>query len=109
LKDICVRPDSHGAFQAVAATTGSAGIDDEVSLGALWASLPDLGNTAGPTHPKALMLYGDIMPSRPPATVVYNGRTIPQPPMEPRPPHGSLYLDAELPADAAGRRELFEP
>jgi hypothetical protein len=40
--DMMVRPDSDGGFQRVAAATGSPAITEPVSLGALWASLPDL-------------------------------------------------------------------
>jgi len=35
-------PESEGAFQKVAAATGSPGITEPAGLGALWASLPDL-------------------------------------------------------------------
>jgi YaaC-like Protein len=42
LQDLTVRPEGDGAFQKVAAATGSPGITEHVSLGALWASLPDL-------------------------------------------------------------------
>ena len=52
LAAIRVRPDSEGAFQALAETTGSPIIDGEVSLGALWASLPDLSQASALTESK---------------------------------------------------------
>jgi hypothetical protein len=42
LADMLVRPDGEGGFQKVATATGSPLITAPVSLGALWASLPDL-------------------------------------------------------------------
>jgi hypothetical protein len=42
LAEMMVRPEGDGAFQKVAAATGSPGIRAPVTLGALWASLPDL-------------------------------------------------------------------
>src|SRR5271170_5631910 len=44
--DICVRPKGSGGFQAVASITGSPIIETEVTIGALWASLPDLSGYA---------------------------------------------------------------
>jgi hypothetical protein len=46
LADIQVAPEGDGAFQRVAAARASPGISGPVSLGALWASLPDLGEAA---------------------------------------------------------------
>lgn len=46
LADICVRPKGRGGFQAVASVTGSPVIETKVSIGALWASLPDLAEYA---------------------------------------------------------------
>jgi hypothetical protein len=46
LADMQVRPESEGAFQKVASGTGSPGISASISLGTLWASLPDLAGRA---------------------------------------------------------------
>ncbi|WP_412542929.1 hypothetical protein R8Z50_10740 [Longispora sp. K20-0274] len=56
LTALTVRPDGQGAFQAGARATGSPAIAGAVSLDALWASLPDLGEIPlqGSTVPRAL-------------------------------------------------------
>lgn len=59
LADMQVRTEGNGAFQKVAAATGSASIMTPVSLGALWASLPDLAESAvlpGRARPVPLIL-----------------------------------------------------
>jgi hypothetical protein len=58
LRDIDVAPKGQGGFQAVANTTGSAQITAEVSVGALWASLPEGASQGRATnaYPGALVL-----------------------------------------------------
>lgn len=46
LPDIQIIPSGQGAFQAVSSTTGSRDLSAPVSIGALWASLPDLCDAA---------------------------------------------------------------
>jgi hypothetical protein len=50
LADMQMRPESEGAFQKVASGTGSPGISASISLGTLWASLPDLAGRATLPH-----------------------------------------------------------
>jgi hypothetical protein len=45
LFDTMVKPNGRGMFQAVAAATGSPGLSGGVSLGEVWASLPELADT----------------------------------------------------------------
>ena len=75
--DILVRPEGVGGFQKVAAATGSPGITEPVSLGALWASLPDLsqaGALPGSTRPVPLVFLADEAPARRPrATLLIPG------------------------------------
>ena len=57
LAAMTIVPDSDGGFQKVAAATGSPVIMGPVSLGALWASIPDLsraGALPGSDHPVPL-------------------------------------------------------
>jgi YaaC-like protein len=61
LADMTVGPSGEGGFQKVAAATGSPGITTPVSLGTLWASLPDLaeaGTLPGPAWRVPLELSG---------------------------------------------------
>jgi hypothetical protein len=63
LADILVRTDGHGLFQAVASVTGSPGISRPVSIGSLWASLPDTNENAplpSTDHPGALYAIPDM-------------------------------------------------
>lgn len=75
--DMMVRPDGDGGFQRVAAATGSPAITEPVSLGALWASLPDLaqaGALPGSTRPVPLVFLADEAPARRPrATLLIPG------------------------------------
>lgn len=74
--DMMVRPEGDGGFQRVAAATGSPTITEPVSLGALWASLPDLsqaGVLPGSTRPVPLVFLADEAPSRPWATLLIPG------------------------------------
>jgi hypothetical protein len=77
LADMMVEPDGEGAFQKVAAATGSPGITEPVSLGALWASLPDLsqiGTLPGSMRPEPLIVLADEAPARRPrATLLLPG------------------------------------
>jgi YaaC-like Protein len=82
LTDIQVTPEGEGAFQRVAAATGSSTIAGPVSPGTVWASLPDLGQGArlpGSTAPIPVdLLVSTFYKEMPRATV---------------------YLDTELPED----------
>jgi len=74
LPDIQVRTEGNGAFQKVASATGSPGISSPVSLGRLWASLPDLGQTAplpGSHEPVALDLRSRVFPGKGPRASIY--------------------------------------
>jgi hypothetical protein len=69
-----VRPDGGGGFQRVATATGSELITRSVSLGALWASLPDLstvGRLPGSTAPVSLALNPNYAPTRTPRALLY--------------------------------------
>ena len=74
LADITVGPEGDGAFQKVAAATGSPLITAPASLGALWASLPDLldvGQLPGSTSPVPIPLFADESPARQPRASLY--------------------------------------
>jgi hypothetical protein len=74
VSDIQVRTEGTGAFQKVAAATGSPGITSPVSLGALWASLPDLGRDAplpGGRLQTALDLVPRDFPDKGPRAEIY--------------------------------------
>lgn len=75
--DMKVRPEGDGGFQKVAAATGSSGIAEAISLGALWASLPDLaqaGELPGSTRPSPIIFLADQAPARRPrATLLLPG------------------------------------
>lgn len=75
--DMKVRPEGDGGFQKVATATGSSVITEPVSLGALWASLPDLsqaGVLPGSSHPEPLIVLADESPAlRPRASVLIRG------------------------------------
>jgi hypothetical protein len=80
LVDMMVRPDGEGGFQRVAAATGSPGITEPVSLGALWASLPDLspaGFLPGSTPPVPLAFLTDAVSGRPQARLLLPGEMPP--------------------------------
>lgn len=82
LTDMLVGPEGDGAFQKVVGATASSGITEPVSLGALWASLPDLssiGTLPGSTRPEPLIVLTDEFPARR--------------------PRATLLLSAELPAE----------
>ena len=108
LPDMTVRPEGDGAFQKVAAATGSPGITEPVSLGALWASLPDLsqaGVLPGSTRPVPLEIFMDESSARPRATLYLPGEM---------PPGERPWLDrfTEIMADypaAGGWGIPFEP
>lgn len=62
IPEICVRTDGDGAFQRVAAATCSPMLTEPVSLGKIWASLPELSGVAladGFNLPTALGLLPD--------------------------------------------------
>lgn len=75
--DMKVRPKGSGGFQKVADATGSPVITEPVSLGALWASLPDLSESGvlpGSAHPGPLIVLADDSPARQPrASVLIHG------------------------------------
>ena len=77
LVDMLIGPESEGAFQKVATATGSADITEPVSLGALWASLPDLsaiGTLPGSNRPEPLIFLAEEFPARrPQATLLLPG------------------------------------
>lgn len=77
LAEMMVGPEGDGAFQKVAAATGSPGITAPVSLGTLWASLPDLvqgGTLPGSAWRVPLMFFEDAFTTkRPRATVQLPG------------------------------------
>jgi hypothetical protein len=87
--DMLVRPEGAGGFQKVAAATGSPGITGLVSLGALWASLPDLsqaGPLPGSASPVPLeLLSEESTATRPQATLYLPGDHLPRdlPPGQP--------------------------
>jgi len=74
LADMLVRPAGAGGFQQVAAATGSPLITGPVSLGTLWASLPDLAQ-AGPLPGVAwripLLLAEHAWPATQPRATLY--------------------------------------
>jgi len=86
LSDMQVRTEGTGAFQKVATATGSPGVAEPVSLGALWASLPDLlgAQAPGSTAPIALDLLGDLTSGVPraslfvPAGMIEHGVDVPR-------------------------------
>ena len=85
------RPDGNGGFQRVAKATGSPVITEPVSLGALWASLPDLseaGTLPGSTSPAFLPLVSSEISARR--------------------PRASLYLPGEMFAEEAVLRAQFD-
>jgi hypothetical protein len=74
LGDIRVAPSGSGAFQKVAAATGSPEITSPVSLGALWASLPELRMVApipGTPRPIALDALSPSFTGNAPRLTVY--------------------------------------
>ena len=74
LADMTVKTEGDGAFQKVAAATGSPGIAEPVSLGALWASLPDLGYAGllpGESRPVPLEISADEFPARRPRATLF--------------------------------------
>lgn len=85
LAGMTVGPEGDGGFQKVATATGSPPdsppITGPVSLGALWASLPDLSelseegtlprSTPGSTSPVSLRLHSDESPTRTPRASLY--------------------------------------
>lgn len=90
LPTIIVRPDTEGAFQAVARTTGSPGLDTGVTLGALWASLPDLAPVVplkDNPAPHAFRVHAPSAPFRP-FSIFGSG---------PMPPIGTIYVNEPTP------------
>jgi hypothetical protein len=90
LADMQVEPQSDGGFQRIAAATGSPGITGPVSLGALWASLPQLSGTVvlpGSALPVPLDLLAEELSD-----------------MGPR---AQLYLPKEMLAEGPGWLERF--
>lgn len=84
------RPEGDGGFQKVAGATNSPGITEAVSLGALWASLPDLsqaGVPPGSTRPVPLIFLADGAPTRR--------------------PRASLLLPYEMPAEGTAFVKRF--
>jgi hypothetical protein len=77
LADMLVRPEGkegQGGFQKVAAATGSPLITAPVSLGTLWASLPDLaraGTLPGSAWRIPLALSHDAFPAKRPRATLY--------------------------------------
>jgi hypothetical protein len=77
LADMIVAPEGDGGFQKVASATGSQLLLGPVSLGALWASLPELSDV-GPlpgsdTTPPIALLYDQAPGSIPRATLFPSG------------------------------------
>ena len=90
LADMTVGPEGDGGFQKVAAATGSPGITAPVSIGTLWASLPDVaqaGTLPGSAWRIPLVLSEDTFPVRRPSA--------------------TLHLPGEMPEDQAGWRAPF--
>ena len=74
LADMMVKPAGSGAFQTVAAATGSPEIAGPVSLRALWATLPDLaegGLLPGPVKSTVLAISIDLSSTRSPRATLY--------------------------------------
>lgn len=98
LPKVLVRPESSeekGAFQAVAKATGSALIGGPVSLGDLWAAVPDLSGLTfhGSGSPQSMFLLPDV-------SVTYYNPHLSVPYMvEPGPiaPRASVYDFGEMP------------
>ena len=88
--DMQVGPQGDGGFQRIAAATGSPGITGPVSLGALWASLPQLSRTA--------VLPGSALPV--PLDLLAEESSD----MGPR---AQLYLPKEMLAEGSGWLERF--
>lgn len=78
--DIQVAPEGDGAFQRVASSTGSSVIDGPVSLGKLWASLPDLLPVSfrGSTDPTPLIVVSDTFQDAPQAQVHVSPPDLPE-------------------------------
>jgi hypothetical protein len=103
LADICVKPEGNGAFQVVASATGSSGIGGPVSIGGLWASLPDLCEQAplpGADSPAALYVAPDL---RSPMTIAGSG--IAMTTFYHEPPAAKVHMKAEMPDPS--RRQLW--
>ena len=65
LQDACVRADDHGAFQVIESATGSPMIKGKVTIGPLWASLPDLSSASplqGADERQALRIFTTTRP-----------------------------------------------
>jgi hypothetical protein len=74
LAEMTVGPEGDGGFQKVATATGSPGITAPVSLGTLWASLPDLtqaGTLPGLAWRIPLVLSEDTFPATRPRATLY--------------------------------------
>jgi hypothetical protein len=101
LPDICVRPkqikDGKGAFQMVASATSSPGLTGPVSIGSLWASLPDLEEAPlpGTDHPVALVVSPDM---RSPMTV--GGGGLPNQTLYHEPPAVRIYIKGRMPDES---------
>jgi len=93
-----VQPNGTGAFQIVAASTGSPRITMPVSLGSLWQSLPDLSDTVplpGAQCPAALL----VLPEEPPA--FSSGGAFPTRILFFQPPGATVVIHEPLPEIAA--------
>ena len=83
LADMTVGPSGEGGFQKVATATGSPGITTPVSLGTLWASLPDLaeaGTLPGPAWHLPLELSEATVPGSWPRATLYLPGEMPEDP-----------------------------
>jgi YaaC-like Protein len=83
LADMLVGPEGQGGFQKVATATGSPLITAPVSLGTLWASLPDLaevGTLPGSAWRIPLELSDDTFPARRPRATLYLPGEMPEEP-----------------------------
>lgn len=71
--DIEIAPEGEGAFQRIAAVTGSPVIETPVSVGRLWASLPDLigARPSGFPSTSPLLLTSEISPEGSPRATLY--------------------------------------
>ena len=84
LGEMQLTAERDGAFQRVSSATASPGLAGPVSLGALWASLPDLSEVAllpGPDRPAALYLIPDAAPGSVPAATLYLKGELPEAPV----------------------------
>ena len=101
LPDICIRPKEikagKGAFQVVASATSSSVIAGPVSIGSLWASLPDLEETPlpGTDHPAALVVSSDMQLS-----MTITGEGITSQTFYHEPPAARIYIKRHMPDES---------